>query len=323
MPEPTNAPPAGAPNPAPVDPNAAGAPAGTPTPAPTPAGTPTPAPAPALNGGNILGDPNTSPPANTDDWATRRTAYANGDQKLLARLSRYSSEKDVVDALIAAQNKISSGGLKAPLPDNATPEELKAWRTENGIPEDVNGYQIRLPEGYTKESLGDFLTAAHNANLTPAQVEQVVGWKADADLKAANARQEADENARLSGIDALRTEWGSEFGMNVNLITSLLDGAPQGVKEGIMSARLADGTPLASHPTTLRWLAHLAREMNPTATVVPGHGASAIQAIESELATLNKMMGDPSSEYWKGPKAETNQARWRELFSVQQKVSNK
>jgi len=52
---------------------------------------------------------------------------------------------------------------------------------------------------------------------------------------------------------------------------------------------------------------------------VPG-AANAPAAIQSELADLNKMMADKDSDYWKGPKSEKLQARWRELFEANERM---
>ena len=57
-------------------------------------------------------------------------------------------------------------------------------------------------------------------------------------------------------------------------------------------------------------------QINPIATVVPGSGTNAVQAVENELADLRKMMGDHSSEYWKGPMAAKHQARYKELVGA-------
>ena len=167
----------------------------------------------------------------------------------------------------------------------------------------------------------EFLSTAHELNMTPAQVEKIIGWKAAADQKFLEQRAENDQTARDAGTEELRKDWGSEYKLNINLITGLLDGAPQGVKEQIMGGRLANGTLIANDPSMLRWLASLSREVNPTATVVPGSGVNAAQAIQSEMQNLQTMMGDRKSEYWKGPKSEALQARYRDLATVQSKIS--
>jgi len=267
------------------------------------------------------GSSETTSAADPNDWATKRTAYANGDAKLLSRLSRYSSEKDAIDALIAAQNKISSGGLKAPLPDKPTPEEIAAWRADNGIPVTAKDYGVKVPEGMDSAQIDDFLATAHDMNMTPAQVEKAISWQAAANQKFVEQRAEQDNLAKEQGTEELRADWGSEYKLNINLITGLLDGAPQGLKDQIMGGRLADGTLIGNDPGMLRWLASISREVNPTATVVPGSGVNAAQAIQSEMEGLQVMMGDRNSEYWKGARSEKLQARFRELADVSAKIS--
>lgn len=279
-----------------------------------------PAPAAVTPPENITTTPAEKAPPPPSDWATKRTEYANGDEKLLARLSRYSSEKDVVDAMIAAQNKISSGGLKAPLPEDPTPEEISAWRAENGIPLKPEDYGVKAPDGADEAQLGEFLNTAHELNLKPEQVAKLVEWRAAVEQQAAEQRAELDAKAKNEGTETLREDWGSEYKLNINLITGLLDGAPEGLKDQIMGGRLADGSMIGNSPAALRWLASIAREVNPTATVVPGSGVNAAQAIQSELDNLSVMMGDNNSEYWKGPKADAYQKRFRELTTVQSKI---
>lgn len=259
------------------------------------------------------------------DWATLRSEYAKGDDKVLKRLERYSSPEAAIDALFAAQAKISSGALKQALPKDATPEQLAEWRSENGIPESADKYEIALTDGRVigeddKAFVSEFLNEAHTKNMTPEQVNATVGWYLQAQEKAMAERQQADDAVRVEATEQLRKEWGSEYDLNRNLIKGMLDGAPEGLKDQILGARLSDGTPLASDPKALRWLANMAREINPVATVVPSSGTNAAQTIEAELNGIKKLMGDHTSEYWKGPKSEGMQARFRELVSVQQKM---
>jgi hypothetical protein len=87
-----------------------------------------------------------------------------------------------------------------------------------------------------------------------------------------------------------------------------------------MNSRLDTGERLGNNPQVIRWLAGLARELNPAATVVPGSGMNASQAIETELSNLKAMMGDRKSAYWKGSDAAKHQERYRELTSVQTKL---
>jgi hypothetical protein len=302
MTDPLSTPPAELdPTPAPADPAPAPA-AQTPAPAPT-----DPAPAEVKS---------TWP----DDW---RQSYSE-DPKILKRLERYASPKAALDALFAAQNKISSGGLKTALSAEATPEEKTAWRADNGIPATAGDYDLTLPNGRVigeadKAMVDEFLNSAHESNMHPDQVKNALGWYFDKQESAAVAQDARDTESRMKSEDALRAEFGQDYRRNVLLAKQMLESAPEGIGDQLMAGRLADGTPVGNSPEVIRWLVSLSREINPIASVMPGSGTNAMQAMDSELATLRSKMGDSKSDYWKGPASAKNQARYRELTSAKQK----
>lgn len=288
-----------APNPAPV--------AVDPAPAPAPND---PAPAPAA------GDP--APAAGDEDW---REKFAKGDEKKLKRLQRYGSLDAAMDALFNAQAKIAQG-IKEPLRADAPPEEVARWREDNGIPQTPDGYA--MPDGVVlgendKPLVDDFLKVAHDRNWQPEDVKAAVGWFMERQAAMADAQSARDQEARTFNEEALREEYGPQWKQEVKLAVSFLRTAPEGLSDQLMGGRLADGTPIGNSPEVIRWLNGLQREFNPAATVVPGAGTNAVQAMEAELATLTKMSGDRNGEYWKGPMASKHQARMRELITAQQK----
>ena len=256
--------------------------------------------------------------APTEDWATIRERIAAGDEKLSKRLARYSSVDSAIEALIAAQNKIASGTLKTALPKDATAEQLAAWREENGIPATAEEYDLEMPDGLVigeddQPIVEDFTKVAHELNMTPAQVSKSVAWYLAEQERQAEELAVSDLNVKEEGEKVLKEVWGEEAKLNKNLIMGLLATAPEEASQQLLGGRLADGTPLASNPAVLRWLADLARTVNPVATVVPSSGGTAAAAIETEIASIEKMMGDPKSEYWKNDKIA---ARYRQLVDV-------
>lgn len=304
---------------------AAPAPTAAPTNQSTPAASPTAPAAPANPAAPSTPIPSEEPVVGPDDWAAVRTRIAKGDEKLEKRLARYTSVDSMAEALIAAQNKIASGSLRSVLPSDATPEQLAEWRAENGIPEAPEAYDVALPDGLVigeedKPIVDEYLKAAHAANLTPQQVKTNLAWYFEQQEKQIEIQNQSDYNAKESGEEVLREVWGTEAKLNKNLVKGLIASAPGDVPDQILGARLADGTPLGSHPDTLRWLADIARQINPVATVVPGAGTNAAQAIETELAGLQEQMKDKTSNYWKGPTAEKLQQRYRDLITVQNKM---
>lgn len=262
-----------------------------------------------------------------NDW---RKNIAGEDEKLLKRLERYASPKALSDALVSVQNRISAGELRGVLPKNATEEQVKQWREENGIPESPDKYELALPKGLVigeddKPIIDDMLKTLHGVNANNEQVSQAVNFYYAAIEKAEADRQEADRTAAQAAQDALHNEWGPEFRANMNAIDGLLATAPGDVKEQLKFGRLADGTPIMANADAIRWLNSLSREINPVTTLVPNAGADVSGSIEAEIKAIEKDMGAPKGSaehkaYWGDDK---RQARYRALLEAKERTQKK
>ena len=300
--------------------------------APAPVATPaTTAPA-AETPGTVLAPETPSTPAPApeaapaNDWAATRAKIAGTDEKLLKQLSRYGTLDEALKAGLSAQEKIAKTRATRPGKD-ASPEELAAYREANGIPESPDGYEIDLPNGIVlgeadQPYVDEFLKIAHSHHLPPETANAIAATQLELREKDIAARAQADKESSVNAYETLSKpeEWGSELKLNLNMIRGLLDGAPPGVKENLEASRAADGTPLGNHVPTLKWLASLAREANPIATVVPGSGSNAQQAMESEISKIEAMMADGTSDYWKGMNSEKIQARYRDLVDARDRA---
>ncbi len=256
------------------------------------------------------------------DW---REKMASGDEKVLKQLERYATPDQVAKALIETKRKISAGEFKKPLAADASPEDVAAWRQENGIPESFDKYEVKLSNGMVigeeeKPFVDEFLKVAHAVNATPETVNKMLGWYYETTDARAEEQIQSDLAYKREAEETLRSEWGADYKTNLNLLNSVFDTAPEGLKQNLMSARLADGTVLGNNPEALKFLAGLAREINPIATVVPGAGAGAPQAIADEIAKLTKLAGDYDSEYWKGPNSASMQKRLDDLLAAQSRM---
>ncbi|AWV18814.1 hypothetical protein A3862_27430 [Methylobacterium sp. XJLW] len=277
----------------------------------------------AQGGGEERPDP--APTAKwPDDW---REQLAGGDEAFLKQLKRYASPANYAKAGFEAQQRIRSGQAKEPLPDNPSPEQITAWRKENGIPEKAEDYKIEPGDGLVfgeadKPMLDAFRQFAHERNWTPQQVNQGAAFVAQLGEQQRAAMDQADKSFRMEAQDALQQEWGREFRPNLQNIRNIVDryGEP-GFGDALMGARSPDGKLLGDNPAFLRLLNTFAREINPLGTVVPAGTQDAGKAASEELAALRAEMGDQSSAYWRGPEAEKKQARYRELLTAVEKQS--
>ena len=258
------------------------------------------------------------------DWQDR---VSKGDEKRAAVLKRYASPEAVADALIAAQTRIRSGALVPTLPANAKPEELAAWRKDNGIPEKASDYDLKFDNGIVigeqdKPVIGKFLEAAHSQNMRPEQVKATVAWYYQEQERLAEETAQRDETQRLETLDKLNVEWGKNFRTEVNLIHSVLSRFPDDVREALEGARLPDGRALFNHPEVMRGFSAIARELNPAGVLAPSGGGDVAQTLKTEIEQIEKWMSAPrkspdGKKYWEDDKV---QARYRDLLDMRMKM---
>jgi hypothetical protein len=266
-----------------------------------------------------------APPAG-DDW---RTAFATDGDKLdpdvLKFLGRYHSPAAAIKAWKQNNDAIATGQYIKPLGDGASEEEVAAFRKQFGVPDKPEGYLEKLADGLTigdddKPFVEKFLSNMHSKNAPPEAVNAALDTYYG--LVAEQEAEKADMigNAKVNAEEELRQEWGPEYRRNLTAAHNYLSTLPETAQNIFKHGLMPDGTPIGYHADALRWLTGLALEANPLATVVPGAGSNQAQAISSEMADLTKMMGDPTSDYWKGPKSDQLQSRFRELAAAQEKL---
>lgn len=262
------------------------------------------------------------------DWAGLREKAAGGDEKILKRLARYGTVEEALRAGVEAQNRLNSTKSLVRPDDKSTPEEVKAYREANGVPETLDGYKIELPDGIVlgeedQPAADAFLKVAHENHIPPRIANAIIAQQLQLQQEQLDAIAQADETARVEGAQALKEAWGKEAVANHNLIMGMLDQALPGVKDNLLGARLADGTRLANHPDVLKFLASTARALNPLATFGSVPGSTSMTDIDTRIGELTQMSGNRNSEYWKGAKAAGLQKELHDLNERKRLLSAK
>lgn len=312
--------------PAPVVPASPEVPATPPNPAPAAAAppvTPDPAAPPVTPSAAPADPPKAAWPEN---W---REVAAGDDAKKLARLQRFTDPQKAMDALIEAQNKIRAGEFAKPLAADATDEQKAEWRAANGVPAMPEAYFEKLPDGLVigeddQPLFQDFAKDMHELNMPAPMMHKAVAWYYSMQEKAIEDRTAKDQQEAATVTEALKDEWGHDFKANKNHVVAHVE-ATFGKELGqqLMDATLPNGTRLFNHPDVIKAFASTARELNPVGLIAPAGQESVGSTVEAELSGLKKMMGNRNSEYWKGPDAEKNQARYRQLIEWQQTAAQK
>jgi hypothetical protein len=268
----------------------------------------------------VTDDKDTAAPADfPQDW---REKMSGDDKKFLNVLKRYSSPQTFAKAYQSLRQKQDSGELRAPLPKDATPEQVAAYRKDSGIPDKPEGYDLGglAISDEDKPAVDEYLKTMHAQNATPDQIKANLGvyYKLKADAETALA--ENDAKIKHESEDALRSEFGADYRRNMMGAHNLLESMPEGLKDNLMGARLKDGTKFGDNATALKWLVQTALELNPAATVVMGVGDSSVKSIATEIAAIEKTMREDRPAY---DKDGAMRARYRELIEAREKLSKR
>lgn len=234
--------------------------------------------------------------ASEENWRAPFVPEDDPDGKVAKQMERFTLPIDYGNAFREQQTRISGGELLKPLGKDATEDDLKAFREQQGIPLEAKAYLENLPEGLVigEEDLPlitDFVEGTHALNLMPTQVHGIIKFQNELSEKMAVALDEADEKAKTENEDVFREEWGTEYRKNTNLIASLIMGSFGMKAEDFAEARLADGTKMFNSPDVLRAMIGLSRVINPTGQLVEGDH-DAVQSMEDRLKELKQMMRD-------------------------------
>lgn len=236
------------------------------------------------------------------DWREQFVSAA-GDPAAAKVMERYQSPAEVARALIAAQQKIRTGEYKRAAPKGESPEEMKAWREEQGIPDSPDGYDLPVPAGTdlatldegTKASLGVLKTALHSANLNKEQGSAI----AQALLKVAETQAEttaqADAQHRDAIEDTLRAEWGADYRRNLNMNGAFLTKHFGDGMDDLLNARTPDGMRLADSPQFNKFLNTLARESG--GDVMFDGDVKGGASLDSRLEQIRTVMRDNFDKY--------------------------
>ena len=257
--------------------------------------------------------------AQTAQDANWRDGFAGEDTKFKSELERFSTPADMGKAYREARATISSGNLKQSPDENATPEDLAAFRSANNIPAEASGYLENLPEGLVlgdddKEIFENFAGAMHEMNVEPAVMHKVIDWYNGFAEDQQDGMAEMDNGHHQETEDALRTEWGTDYRSNINLVGSLIETTfGEENASAILNARDGEGRALMNIPGVLQGLADISRKLNPVAQLAPATGRTADQTLEDEIADIEKFMKDDRKAY---NKDEKSQARLRELYQI-------
>lgn len=243
-------------------------------------------------------------------------------------LGRFTDKGSFIKSVLEAQGALSQRDAHKPLAKDAKPEEVTAWRTANGIPNEVKGYFEKLPDGLViGKDDQPFMDAWGKSflenNVPPATAHKLIKQYYDGVAAMQVEEAKVDRADSLKAVTELRAKMGPEYETNMSILNSWIDGMPEDLKANFKDATLGDGTRLFNSAGALEFLMKAARELNPAAHLIPPGGEANMLSIDTELDSIKGLMADKNSKYWKGAESEKLQKRYRDLVTAQQHLKRK
>lgn len=240
-------------------------------------------------------------------------------------LGRFNDKGAFIKSVLEAQSKLGERDAHKPLAKDAKPEEIAAYRAQNGIPAEPKGYWEKLPDGLVigKEDqpvFDAYGALAHKHNVAPAVMHDFAKAYYDGVEQMKVEEAKVDRADAQKAVTELRAKMGPDYDANKAILDNWIEGMPADLQPLFKDATLGDGTRLFNSAAALEFLMDAARKLNPAAHLIPAGGEANMMGVETELNSIKGLMADKNSKYWKGPESEKLQKRYRDLVTAQSQL---
>lgn len=243
-----------------------------------------------------------------DDWraqAAKSLAGEDSEQatKIERRLGRFNTLADYMKSAEAADVKIRKGIQSQRRPaDDASEEEVQAWREANGVPASADKYDLKFGDGVQLSS-GDqaiidaLLPTAHRLGLSSEEMSGLGQSFFEAQAALAQKQNDTDGLQMQETETALKQAWGGDYGRNVNVLRAAVNDMPEAVRNEFSSARGSDGRALLNNPNFVNHYVSLYNRANPAAALVPNGTMDASGSIDDQIAEIEKVFREDEPKY--------------------------
>lgn len=253
-----------------------------------------------------------------------REQIAGENKDALKTLERFASPKAIYESYSELRSRVAKGELKAvaPFPKTGTAEQQAAWRSENGVPEAPDKYDLNLPKGLVvgekdKPVVEGFTKYAHEHHLPTGAVSTAMNWYFEEKVRREEAARAEFDTKKTEVAAALGAEWGPEYKTNLNKIQGLLDStipADQGELKTLINNAIATNAHFARH------YAKIALDLNPAGVLVSMDRGANEGTVVDELTKIDTLRKTDRKKYDGDPKI---QQRYLDLLDGYTKLTGK
>lgn len=103
-----------------------------------------------------------------------------------------------------------------PISEKSTPEDIAAWRKATGVPQEVDGYNLKpetLPDGmvYDEAGMKRFAEFAHKHNIPESVAKELVAYHMNQQVAFQQATEQVLTKERAEAKEDLKRTWGDSY----------------------------------------------------------------------------------------------------------------
>ncbi|MBA8905512.1 MULTISPECIES: hypothetical protein [Aminobacter] len=252
-----------------------------------------------------------------------REQLAGGDAAMMKQLERYRSTDEISKAFREGYRNAKNGGRQVELTEKSTPEDVKAYRAANGIPEDAAQYPGAFREGFEvtdadRAILSDFKAAMHERHVPPKVAAAALDWYQD--FAATQAQELNAQLAKVAGDTqkTLRSEWGGDYDGQIGAAQELMrahlgdDGFGQ-----MMGLRLMDGSRLQDNLGFVKMMATIGADYYGSTAILTGDIEATGKTLEAQQQELLALRVSDPEKY----KSDAVQGKLTRIYAQLDKIN--
>ncbi|WAX94160.1 hypothetical protein N7E70_021145 [Aminobacter sp. NyZ550] len=252
-----------------------------------------------------------------------REQLAGGDAAMMKQLERYRSTDEISKAFREGYRNAKNGGRQVELTEKSTPEDVKAYRLANGIPDDAAQYPGAFREGFEvtdadRAILSDFKAAMHERHVPPKVAAAALDWYQD--FAATQAQELNAQLAKVAGDTqkTLRSEWGGDYDGQIGAAQELMrahlgdDGFGQ-----MMGLRLMDGSRLQDNLGFVKMMATIGADYYGSTAILTGDIEATGKTLEAQQQELLALRVSDPEKY----KSDAVQGKLTRIYAQLDKIN--
>ena len=198
----------------------------------------------------------------------------------------------------------SFGKDKVVIPgENASQEDIDAFRKAVGVPETVDDYDFKVPEGWNADAVNGLKALAHENAFSDKQFNAIRDFIVNHVEASETARAEAEQNAIAEAEKELKTKWGDAYDERLHLANRVInDTTQEGEGREALLARIGND------PIVAEWVAELGMKLVESKAVDKKARMQTPKEINAEISELQATPG-----YMNGSMKQQNPIAYKQL----------